>query len=93
MSDPYVIGMIGALFIAATFFNYHFAIMFNRKNIEIVSGVFDGVPLPLEMRWRMLTITQVVTLGFTAAVNFVLAYCFVTIGNHVVVVEHRRPAA
>jgi len=81
--------MIGALFIAAASFNYRFAIMFNRKNIEIVSGVSDGIPVPLEMRWRTLTVMQVVTVGFMAAVNLVMAYCFLTIGNHVVAPDVR----
>jgi len=89
MSNISVIGVIGALFIAATFFNFQFAITFARKNVEIVSGVADGAPVPLEMRWRQLMVMQVVLVGFTAALNLVMAYCFLTIGNHVVAPDVR----
>jgi len=89
MSNLYAIGMIGALFIAAFFFMHHVVIMLNRKNIEIVSGVAYGAPVPLEMRWRTLTVVQAGTIGFAAAFYLVMAYCFVTIGNHVVAPDVR----
>jgi len=89
MSDPYVIGMIGALLSAAFFFNFHIMQTISRRNIEIVSGVADGAPVPLEMRWRTLTILQVLTVGFVAAFDLAIAYCFMTIGNHVVAPDVR----
>jgi hypothetical protein len=90
MSDLYAIGMIGTLFIAACFFNHHIVQMINRRNIEIVSGVaVGGVPITHEMRWRTLMTLQVLAAGFTAALNLVMAYCFMTIGNHVVAPDVR----
>jgi hypothetical protein len=89
MSDLYATGMIGALFIAAYLFIHHIVITLNRKNVEIVSGVAYGAPVPLAMRWRTLTIMQVAIVGFAAAFNLVMAYCFVTIGNHVVAPDVR----
>jgi len=89
MSDLYATGMIGALFIAASFVNFHLAQMINRRNIEIVSGVAYGAPVPLAMRWRTLMIFQAAIIGFGTAFNLVMAYCFVTIGNHVVAPDVR----
>jgi hypothetical protein len=54
MSNLNAIGVIGALFIAACFFLHHVLITFNRKNIEIITGVAQGVPTPQDMRWRTL---------------------------------------
>jgi len=90
MSEINVIGVIGALFIAAGFFNHHAAQMANRRHIEIVSGVAGGgVPITHEMRWRTLMTLQVLASGFMAALNLVMAYCFMTIGNHVVAPDVR----
>ena len=89
MSDLYAIGMIGALFIATFAVTVHVVHLLNRKNIEIVSGVAYGAPVPLEMRWRTLTVVQAGTIGFAAAFYLVMAYCFVTIGNHVVAPDVR----
>ena len=89
MSDLYAIGMTGALLSAAFFFNFHIMQTLSRRNIEIVSGVADGAPVPLEMRWRTLTIIQVLTVGFVAAFDLAIAYCFMTIGNHVVAPDVR----
>jgi len=90
MSDLYATGMIGTLFIAAGFFNHHVAQMINRRNIEIVSGVAGGgVPITHEMRWRTLMTLQVLAVGFVAAFDLAMAYCFMTIGNHVVAPDVR----
>ena len=89
MSNINAIGVIGALFIALFAVTVHVVHLLNRKNIEIVSGVAYGAPVPLEMRWKTLTVMQATIIGFTAAFDLVMAYCFVTIGNHVVAPDVR----
>jgi hypothetical protein len=42
MSNIGIVGMTGALFIAGGWFMHHVIITFNRKNLEITSGVFNG---------------------------------------------------
>ena len=83
MSEINVIGVIGALFIAAGFFTHRILVVFNRKNIEIASGVSQGAPMPLEMRWRTLMQMQVLTVGFTAGSDLVIAFCFWAIADKV----------
>jgi hypothetical protein len=84
MSNLQAIGMIGALFIVACFFMHHILITFNRKNIEIETGVAQGVPMPQDMRWKTLMLTQVITIGFAGAVALVMALCFRAVGDNVV---------
>ena len=83
MSNINVIGVIGALFIAASWFAHHIIITFNRKNLEITSGVSQGVPMLPEMRWRTLWQVQVSTVGFAGAFNLVIAFSFLAIGDNV----------
>jgi hypothetical protein len=84
MSNINVIGVIGALFIAACFFLHHVLITFNRKNIEIVTGVAQGIPTPQDMRWRTLMLVQVTSIGFAGAFALLMALCFRAIGDNVV---------
>ena len=83
MSEINVVGVIGALFIAASFFMHRVLVVFNRKNIEISSGVSQGAPMSLEMRWRTLVQMQVLTVGFVAGFNVVIAFCFWAIADKV----------
>ena len=83
MSNINVIGVIGALFIAASWFAHHILITFNRKNLEITSGESQGVPMLPEMRWRTLWQVQVPMVGFTGAFTLVIAFSFLAIGDNV----------
>ena len=83
MSNINVIGVIGALFIAASWLMHRVIITFNRKNLEITSGVSQGVPMLPEMRWRTLLQVQVTMVGFTGAFALVIAFSFLAIGDNV----------
>jgi hypothetical protein len=83
MSNITVIGVIGALFIGAGFLLHHIIITFNRKNLEITSGVAQGVPMLSEMRWRTLWQVQVSTVAFMGAFSLVMAFLFLAIGGNV----------
>jgi len=83
MSEINVIGVIGALFIAAGFFMHRIMVVFNRKNIEIASGVSQGAPMPLGTRWGTLMSAQVLTVGFTTGFDLVIAFCFWAIADKV----------
>jgi hypothetical protein len=83
MSNINVIGVIGALLIAGFFLMHHILQAFSRKNIEITMGVAQGVPIPLELRWRMIVAFQVPVTGFAGAFNLVIAFSFLAIGDNV----------
>lgn len=56
---------------------------FSRKNIEIATGVAQGVPIPLAMRWQMVFLLQVPATGFMGAFHLIMAFAFRTIGQNV----------
>ena len=83
MSEINVIGVIGALFIAAFAITVHVVHLINRKNIEIVTGFVQGVPISWDVRWRMLMALQVPVIAFTGAMHLIMAFTFRTIGESV----------
>ena len=83
MSNINVIGVIGALLIAGAFLTHHTVQAISRKNTEITTGVAQGVPIPWETRWRMITNVQVPVVGFLGALQLILAFAFRTIGESV----------
>jgi hypothetical protein len=83
MSNINVIGVIGALFITGGLFSHHVITTLNRKNIEIVTGVVQGIPTPQEWRWRTLMQVQVPVTVFLGAYQLVMGFAFLTIGDNV----------
>jgi len=83
MSNINVIGVIGALFIAASWFMHRVLITFNRKNLEITSGASQGVPMLPEMRMRTLWQVQASTVGLAGAFALMIAFFFLAIGDNV----------
>ena len=83
MSNVGAVGVIGALFIAASLLVHHIIITFNRKNLELTSGVADGVPMLRAMRWRTLWQVQAHTVALVAAFSLVIAFAFLAIGRNV----------
>jgi hypothetical protein len=83
MSNINVIGVIGALIIASSALMHHILQAMSRKNTEITTGVAQGVPIPWETRWRMIMNVQVPVVGFSGALNLILAFAFRTIGESV----------
>ncbi len=83
MSNINVIGVIGALFIAATLSMHHFIITFNRMNIGITSGVAQGAPMLPAMRWRTLMLVQVPVVAVAGSFALMMAFAFWTIGDNV----------
>jgi hypothetical protein len=81
MSNINVIGVIGALLIAGAFLTHHMVQAISRRNTEITTGVAQGVPIPWETRWRMITNVQVPVVGFSGALQLILAFAFRTIGD------------
>jgi hypothetical protein len=82
MSNINVIGVMGALVIASFALMHHIIQAISRKNIEITTGVAQGVPIPWETRWRMMMNVQLPVVGFSGALQLILAFAFWTIGDN-----------
>jgi len=80
MSNINVIGVIGALFIATVATSVYMALVINRRNIEIATGVVEGVSISWDLRWRNLLALQVPMYAGLGAFNLIMAFAFRAIG-------------
>jgi len=83
MSDLNAIGLIGVLLIAASFSQFHVAMVLRNVNAGILGGVVGGVPVPFEFRWRTLWQVQLPTNMIMGAVTLLVAFVFLRIADNV----------
>lgn len=84
MSNVYALGVIALLFIVATFFLFHVIFVMNKKTVEVVAGVFDGVPVTID--FRVMTLFQINTpaLVLVAGFAFIIGFGFLQFAEFVV---------
>ena len=84
MSDVGTLGVIGALFVAASFLLYRMHMEINAKNHEVETGVLNnGVPVSVKYRWMYLWQLQVPIVLFTAVIGALVGLVFWRIGQSV----------
>jgi hypothetical protein len=92
MSDLSAIGVIGALFISATFVLFYCTAKINERSHEVMSGVIAGVPVSHRYRTWLLWMTWMPQWAALVAVSVIAASLFFAIAGVAGADEVRRVA-
>jgi len=83
MSNLQALGMIGALFIPASFFMLCAGVVVRNTNAGILGGVVGGAPVSYEFRWLLIWNFELPMTMSTGVIALVFGFLFLQIGSNI----------